>query len=203
MIFAVEGIDGSGKSSLVWELIQRNPKWIPIRFPGQTKEGQLLRELILNPNFGLYPIPEFFAFMTDFCQTHALLDYDEVYIMDRSCYSLLVHQVWGNENLSSSKKRIMEQMILDFIPVPILTFILHLPWQEAKKRSTTYEYGEPDNIENATDESWIRRSELYFRLPDRLAFREFTLYDCTEYPLPALADAVEKEIKEVISQGVC
>lgn len=201
MLFAVDAIDGAGKSTLVSELIRRNPSWIPIRFPGSTREGAVLRDLILNPNFGLYPIPTFFAFMTDFCQTYSCLEYDEIYIMDRSIYSVLVHQVWGNKQLSQSKKKLMERIALEFVAPPLHTFVLHLPWSEAKRRANQSEFGKADNIEGADDETWVNRSELYFHLPEALPLREFTVYDVMDYPLERLATSVENEIKEIIKVG--
>lgn len=202
MLFVLDGIDGSGKTSCAKLLCERNPSWESIKVPGHTNEGRVIRDILLNPEYYVRAKPAFFLFCADMLQTLQSLDYEKVYILDRSYYSALIYQVWGNPHLPIPQRRVMESVICNFFPSPEMTFILHADWRVAKARSTKQEFlGEDDQYEAADDRVWQKRAEDYLTLPDSFPSRDFTIIDTTHQTLDRVVLTIESDIQEII-EGV-
>jgi dTMP kinase len=66
--FTLEGIDGSGKSTVISiiqkELEKRNANFIAVREPGSTGIGEKIRDMLLDPNVFISPVEEVYLYAT-------------------------------------------------------------------------------------------------------------------------------------------
>lgn len=104
ILIAIEGIDGSGKSSLAKNLYQEllNQKYpvLLTKEPGATPLGQQLRSLVQEKKVAICPKAEFMLFATDRAQHFEelvipTLNQNKLIISDRMSDSSLVYQGYG------------------------------------------------------------------------------------------------------------
>jgi len=103
ILIAIEGIDGSGKSSLAKALCAQLAKHYPAvltKEPGATALGQQLRTLVQEKKVAICPKAEFLLFATDRAQHFQeviipLLNEKKIIISDRMADSSLVYQGFG------------------------------------------------------------------------------------------------------------
>ena len=89
MFLSIEGINGSGKTTISKGLVERFPKYELVRFPGYTKLGKTIRDtLYALPDVS--PLAKFFLFLADMQETFDKMPNDV--ISDRSALSTLVYQ---------------------------------------------------------------------------------------------------------------
>jgi len=101
-----EGVDGSGKTTqaniLFERLVTEGYKCILTEEPGATKEGEIIKELLLNPNFKLSQKTELFLFLADRAQhvqevITPALNNGNIVISSRYFFSTLVYQGYARK----------------------------------------------------------------------------------------------------------
>lgn len=145
MFITFEGIEGSGKSSLIAQLKKyfKNSKLQAFfsKEPGGTDLGKEIRKILLNPKYSFDPTSELLLLLADRAEhvqkiIRPNLQKNKLIFCDRYLDSTLAYQGSGR-NLD---KKIIREMFkaLDF-PIPDLTILLDVPVQiglgRARKRN--------------------------------------------------------------------
>ena len=145
MFVTFEGIEGSGKSSLIAQLKKyfKNSKLEAFfsKEPGGTDLGKEIRKILLNPKYSFDPTSELLLLLADRAEhvqkiIRPNLQKNKLIFCDRYLDSTLAYQGSGR-NLD---KKIIKEMFkaLDF-PIPDLTILLDVPVQiglsRARKRN--------------------------------------------------------------------
>ena len=140
MFITFEGIDGSGKSTLIdllaAEMKKQKLKFRKLREPGDTPLGESLRTL-LTTHKSITPLSELALFIAARAQLvqdviKPALDKGEHIICDRYADSTLAYQGYGR-GLDKSLIKRMNAAATQGI-VPDLTCLLDLPVEQAAKR---------------------------------------------------------------------
>jgi dTMP kinase len=167
---AIEGIDGSGKSTQVdllraWlpgsGLIPEGRELIVTREPGGTAFGQELRELLLRPELGLEPCPtaELLLYAADRAQHVATvirpaLDAGHWVLCDRFTGSTVAYQGFGR-NLRIDYIDQLNEMATGNLE-PDLVIWLDITIEEARKRIRRRRGIVADRIESTNDDLMVR-----------------------------------------------
>ena len=145
MFITFEGIEGSGKSSLIEQLKKyfKSSKLEAFfsKEPGGTDLGKEIRKILLNPKYSFDPTSELLLLLADRAEhvqkiIRPNLQKNKLIFCDRYLDSTLAYQGSGR-NLD---KKIIKEMFkaLDF-PIPDLTILLDVPVQiglsRARKRN--------------------------------------------------------------------
>ena len=145
MFITFEGIEGSGKSSLIAKLKKyfKSSKLEAFfsKEPGGTDLGKEIRKILLNPKYSFDPTSELLLLLADRAEhvqkiIRPNLQKNKLIFCDRYLDSTLAYQGSGR-NLD---KKIIKEMfkVLDF-PIPDLTILLDVPVQiglsRARKRN--------------------------------------------------------------------
>lgn len=145
MFITFEGIEGSGKSSLIAQLKKyfKSSKLEAFfsKEPGGTDLGKEIRKILLNPKYSFDPTSELLLLLADRAEhvqkiIRPNLQKNKLIFCDRYLDSTLAYQGSGR-NLD---KKIIKEMFkaLDF-PIPDLTILLDVPVQiglsRARKRN--------------------------------------------------------------------
>ena len=145
MFITFEGIEGSGKSSLIAQLKKyfKSSKLEAFfsKEPGGTDLGKEIRKILLNPKHSFDPTSELLLLLADRAEhvqkiIRPNLQKNKLFFCDRYLDSTLAYQGSGR-NLD---KKIIKEMFkaLDF-PIPDLTILLDVPVQiglsRARKRN--------------------------------------------------------------------
>ena len=145
MFITFEGIEGSGKSSLIAQLKKyfKSSKLEAFfsKEPGGTDLGKEIRKILLNPKYSFDPTSELLLLLADRAEhvqkiIRPKLQKNKLIFCDRYLDSTLAYQGSGR-NLD---KKIIREMFkaLDF-PIPDLTILLDVPVQiglsRARKRN--------------------------------------------------------------------
>ena len=141
MFISLEGSEGAGKSTLIDSLkkfFEKNKiEFLFTREPGATKEGEILREILLDKSIEIDPYTETFLLMADRLQ-HAnkivipALAEDINVLSDRYIDSTYAYQGAGRGISQEYLDQIIEPLNL---PMPELTIYLDLPVEEGLKRA--------------------------------------------------------------------
>lgn len=141
MFISLEGSEGAGKSTLIDSLkkfFKKNKiEFLFTREPGATKEGEILREILLDKSIEIDPYTETFLLMADRLQ-HAnkivipALAKDINVLSDRYIDSTYAYQGAGRGISQEYLDQIIEPLNL---PMPELTIYLDLPVEEGLKRA--------------------------------------------------------------------
>ena len=98
---AFEGIDGSGKTTLIEEvskaLVKADIEYSIVREPGGSKLGEGIRELLLSHDYEVDPTSEALLFSASRAQlieeiVKPTIELGKVVISDRSAYSSVAYQ---------------------------------------------------------------------------------------------------------------
>jgi len=147
----VEGIDGTGKSTLVHalasELGKKDRVVLASAEPTHGPHGTRLRALMQQGRFSVSPSEELDLFVADRRQhldekVIPALKCGETVILDRYFYSTMAYQ--GARGLDPSD---IHRMHLKFAPEPDLLIILELPLDKALERITRERGEKPDEFE--------------------------------------------------------
>ena len=145
MFITFEGIEGSGKSSVIAQLKKyfKSSKLEAFfsKEPGGTDLGKEIRKILLNPKYSFDPTSELLLLLADRAEhvqkiIRPNLQKNKLIFCDRYLDSTLAYQGSGR-NLD---KKIIKEMfkVLDF-PIPDLTILLDVPVQiglsRARKRN--------------------------------------------------------------------
>ena len=141
MFITLEGSEGAGKSTLIdslKEYFKKNKiEFHFTREPGATKEGQILREILLNKAIEIDPYTETFLLLADRLQhvnkiiIPTLAENINV-ISDRYIDSTYAYQGAGRGISLEYLDQIIKPLNL---PVPDITLYLDLPVEEGLKRA--------------------------------------------------------------------
>ena len=141
MFISLEGSEGAGKSTLIDSLkkfFKKNKiEFLFTREPGATKEGQILREILLDKSIEIDPYTETFLLVADrLLHTNKIvipaLAEDINVLSDRYIDSTYAYQGAGRGISQEYLDQIIEPLNL---PMPELTIYLDLPVEEGLKRA--------------------------------------------------------------------
>ena len=142
MIITLEGIEGSGKTTLIENLADvfrtLNHEVLVTREPGGCALGRELRQMLLNPETEICPEAELFLFLADRAQHVAevirpALKRGEVVLCDRYADSTVVYQGYGR-GLDIEKLRSLNDVAIGGL-WPDRTFVLDMDPADALKRA--------------------------------------------------------------------
>lgn len=103
--FAIEGLDGSGKTTAINRLKEEFPDFVYTREPGGSEFGEMIRQVLLDPRSKNVPaLPMLLGFMTSRASHFQelvlpALKEGKVVISDRFDASTFAFQLYGQENL--------------------------------------------------------------------------------------------------------
>lgn len=176
MFISFEGIEGSGKSSLIKNLknYYKNHA-LDVFFtkePGGTELGEKIREILLDPTSEIDPSSELFLLMAD--RVHHVknkinpnLNENKIVFCDRYIDSTIAYQ-GGGRDLDDKDIEGMIKMLK--LPIPDLTILLDVPVEtglmRAKERSELDRFEKEDiDFHKKIRQSYLNLQKRY---PDRI-----------------------------------
>jgi dTMP kinase len=176
MFISFEGIEGSGKSSLIKNLknYYKNHA-LDVFFtkePGGTELGEKIREILLDPTSEIDPSSELFLLMAD--RVHHVknkinpnLNENKIVFCDRYIDSTIAYQ-GGGRDLDDKDIEGMIKMLK--LPIPDLTILLDVPVEtglmRAKERSELDRFEKEDiDFHKKIRQSYLNIQKKY---PDRI-----------------------------------
>lgn len=176
MFISFEGIEGSGKSSLIKNLKNyfKNHA-LDVFFtkePGGTELGEKIREILLDPRSKIDPSSELFLLMAD--RVHHVknkinpnLNENKIVFCDRYIDSTIAYQ-GGGRDLDDKDIEGMIKMLK--LPIPDLTILLDVPVEtglmRAKERSELDRFEKEDiDFHKKIRQSYLNLQKKY---PDRI-----------------------------------
>lgn len=177
ILIAIEGIDGSGKSTFarhLYDALQQTYSHVKLtKEPGDTQAGKKIRELVQNQQEPLDPIAEFLLFAADRAEHFSkmilpLLKENYIIISDRLADSSLAYQGYGRgldkKMIKTINKWAMQDIKPDltiFIKVPVETALERI--EKRNETISTFEKKEfLEKVENGFEK--IYTSESYCNL---------------------------------------
>jgi len=176
MFISFEGIEGSGKSSLIKNLknYYKNHA-LDVFFtkePGGTELGEKIREILLDPTSEIDPSSELLLLMAD--RVHHVknkinpnLNENKIVFCDRYIDSTIAYQ-GGGRDLDDKDIEVMIKMLK--LPIPDLTILLDVPVETGLKRAK--ERSELDRFEKEDIDFHKKIRQSYLNLqkkyPDRI-----------------------------------
>lgn len=194
MFVVVEGVDGSGKSSLVRALAEalakRGSDVVVLREPGSTPVGERVRGLLLDPALGAVdPMTEALLFSAARAElvrrlVRPALAAGRTVLLDRYFFSTLAYQGGGGGADVGALTRISRAATRDLLPDVVL--LLDLPPEVAARRRRRG----ADRIE-AKDADYHRRvRDAYLSLATTSEFAPlFRVVDASRAPDEVVAAA--------------
>ena len=176
MFISFEGIEGSGKSSLIKNLknYYKNHA-LDVFFtkePGGTELGEKIREILLDPTSEIDPSSELLLLMAD--RVHHVknkinpnLNENKIVFCDRYIDSTIAYQ-GGGRDLDDKDIEVMIKMLK--LPIPDLTILLDVPVEtglmRAKERSELDRFEKEDiDFHKKIRQSYLNLQKKY---PDRI-----------------------------------
>lgn len=166
MFLALEGIDGSGKTTVAKLLAERVPGCLQLRTPGHAFPQ--VRDLVLNPTYSLDDNARLLFFLGEMVDLNtrviATNRDSRLVLTDRFFLSTFVYQVWMRyEQLSSAEFVTFLKIFKALLPDTDATVILSTDAETALKRAKGHdvEFSEKDHFEAAGIEAWKRRKTIY------------------------------------------
>jgi len=170
VFITLEGIEGSGKTTqanaLVEWLAEKKIPHLYIREPGSTKVGDMIRQILLNPqNREMHPKCEVFLFLAARSQlTHEkilpALKEKKVVVSDRFADSTFAYQIYAR-NLPGRPIAIFNRYATAGIK-PDLTFIVDMDVLKARQRGVF-----DDRLETEAEVYHQKVREGYLKLAHR------------------------------------
>jgi dTMP kinase len=196
MFVVVEGVDGSGKSSLVRTLAEaltargRDP--VVLREPGSTPVGERVRALLLDPALGaIDALTEALLFSAARAETvrrliRPALQAGRTVVLDRYFFSTLAYQGGGGGADLEALAQISRAATRDLLPDLVL--LLDLPTDAAARRRRR----RPDRIEGQDSAYHARVRSTYLALAESAEFGpRFHVLDATRPAAEVAAEAKE------------
>ncbi|MCM8792313.1 MAG: dTMP kinase [Candidatus Omnitrophica bacterium] len=201
LFFTFEGPEGSGKSThvkLLYEYLEKkNFDVIKVREPGDTRVGEKIRRIILNPEYKeISPLTETLLYMASRNQLveEVILPYlNKGYIVlcDRFLDSTIVYQGFALKVELDLIKKIANFVCKGI--TPDLTIVLDLPIKEGLHRVGK----KPDRIEKRNLAFHRRVREGYFKL-SRLYPHRIKII-----PVEEKISVTQNKIRELILEKIC
>ena len=173
LFISFEGPEGAGKSTQLARLSARLSEaqitHISTREPGGTPLGLRVREVVLDPDLSIHPLPEFLLYSASRAQLvrsviRPALDRGEVVLCDRYADSSLAYQGFGR-GLDSDLLADLTREVTGGL-TPDLTVLLDLDPALGLARAASR--GQPDRLE---------RADLAFHVRVRAGFRALATRD--------------------------
>ncbi len=192
----VEGIEGSGKSTLVAGLSERlramGKETIVTREPGGTPAGDAIRRIFLEPGLPVAPLTE--ALLLNAARAQHVVDLIEpalrsgaIVLCDRFVDSNLAYQGYGRGIDRSFLQELCDTATGGL--VPNLTFVLDLPVAISRERVAARNGGAGDRMERE-DPAFYERVRHGFLDLARASSRYHVL-DATKPPEELIAQAFQ------------
>ncbi len=166
---AIEGIDGSGKSTFLKELVnelnKKEVSFITLREPGHGLIGEKIRELLLSNDYKVSHRSEVLLFAAN----RAQLSYDEIkpamdsgkwVFSDRTVISSLAYQALGRGLSLDTVQEINEFALDDIWPDRVI--LLNLPVDKVKDRQVI-----ADRIGSSDFEFFSKVQDAYLSIADK------------------------------------
>jgi dTMP kinase len=198
LFIVLEGIDGSGKTTLVrrleQKLIQYGSKVITVEEPGGTPVGERIRQILLARALPMEALAELFLFEA---ARHQLvrtvirpsLEAGQLVLADRFALSSLAYQSYGR-GLDMKLVRQLNGLATEGLE-PDLTILLDLPAERALERK-----GQPRDRLETTGLEFLRRvRQGYLALLEQLKPEHGLRLDAT-WSAEALTEAILEKIRE-------
>lgn len=207
MFITFEGLDGSGKTTAIKELIyflkenKLDGNFVFTREPGGSgiKEAEYIRKFVLSPKYEIDPMSEALLYLTS-RKMHLVkiinpaLASNKIVVCDRFIDSSLAYQGAGRE-LGIEKIKMLNSLVTDNIK-PDLTFFIKISPEVAIKRLTK-QGGEFDRLENEGIEFYKKINKGYEEVIKNDLSR-FVIID-GELEIKEVAKKVIKKIMEIIN----
>jgi len=183
--FTLEGIDGSGKSTVISiiqkELEKRNANFIAVREPGSTGIGEKIRDMLLDPNVFISPVEEVYLYATSraiFVRRIVLpaLNSGKIVISERYVDSSFAYQGYGKGVPLKFIYEINKTAISGVFPN--LTVLLDIDPSIGIKR---LESKKKDRLELEGLNFYERVRDGYLKLAERFRYR-YMVVDGTKEP---------------------
>ncbi|HOL55917.1 MAG: dTMP kinase [Dictyoglomi bacterium] len=183
--FTLEGIDGSGKSTVISiiqkELEKRNANFIAVREPGSTGIGEKIRDMLLDPNVFISPVEEVYLYATSraiFVRRIVLpaLNSGKLVISERYVDSSFAYQGYGKGVPLKFIYEINKTAISGVFPN--LTVLLDIDPSTGIKR---LESKKKDRLELEGLNFYERVRDGYLKLAERFRYR-YMVVDGTKEP---------------------
>lgn len=165
-LIVLEGAEGAGKTTqlrlLTERLTSRGVECVGVREPGGTPVGDVIRELLLNPQATISPASEALLFMASRAELvsremRPKLENGNVVIVDRFFLSTYAYQVVGR-GLPEVEVRSANKLATGGL-VPDLTILLDVPVAIGMQRADSR--GARDRMERSGDDFHTRVSEAF------------------------------------------
>ena len=172
MFISFEGIEGSGKSSLLENLkkyyLKKELEVIFTKEPGGTELGKDIRDILLNPESSISSEAELLLLMADRIEhvttiINPNLKKNKIIFCDRYIDSTIAYQGKGR-NLSEDK--IKELIDILNLPIPDLTILLDLPVEDGLLRANKRNELDRFEKEDINFHKSIRKSYLDLQKKD-------------------------------------
>ena len=193
MLVMIEGIDGTGKTSVVNSL--KDYFYVEEALFLHTP-SDFIRDTLLGNK--LDDIAKFFLFIGDMIDMREMLyrqSAEKIVFLDRFFVSTFVYQI-ALGNMSDEEKRVAIKAIQTYLPKFDHTFILTAKTEVAMQRSETR--GIPaDSFESAKIGVWEKRKQAY----ENICFSEIsemlgnvTVLDTTNYPVERTTEVIKRVV---------
>ena len=196
LFLSVEGIDGSGKTTVVDFLVRRLKEHrIPclrVREPGTTRVGESLRSILLDSRLeGIHPWTEVLLYLASQNQQvqeviRPALEKGTWVVADRFADATLAYQGWGRGLDLRAIEAVQREVLQGFRPHK--TLLLDCPVDLALQRRSG-RTGGPDRLESESADFHERVRQGYLNLARREPQR-FVVVDASE-PLERVLRQVE------------
>lgn len=155
IFFAIEGLDGAGKTTLVNNLSENGFK--SLKTPPELYE--VIRKKI-------HPLKEasLFYYLSSLCFALEVEAKDENnFILDRYFFSTITHYVANNKNCSEKEFYRIFHKLEEFITFPEITFFIQLDFETRIKRisSRSTKEKELDNVTRKYNDFWVNCMNKY------------------------------------------
>jgi len=205
MFITFEGIDASGKTTQLKFLEEKLKKAgmdvISTRQPGGTRIGQLIREILLNPeNTEMVSITEVLLYMADRIQhikqiILPALEKKQIVLCDRYHDATLAYQGGGRELDLSWLKMLQDDHVL----TPDLTLWFDISLEESQKRL------QQRNILNDEENCRLESESADFFSRVRQSYQDLCIKNSTRYvqiPADGTIESIEKEVTQIIKAKI-
>lgn len=212
MFITLEGIEGSGKTTQIWRLVDffedRGIECVATRQPGGTLIGENIRSILLDPaNSALEPLAELLLYLADRAQhinelIRPALKNGKTVVCDRYFDATLVYQGFAR-GLSIELIRQLHQLLFDDLK-PDVTLLLDLSPQVGLERA----WQQLNNGQRSGDESRFEAEAVAFHEKVRAGYLElarlepdrFRIVDAAQSQDEVFA-AISKNISSILKQS--
>lgn len=212
MFITLEGIEGSGKTTQIWRLVDffedRGIECVATRQPGGTLIGENIRSILLDPaNSALEPLAELLLYLADRAQhinelIRPALKKGKTVVCDRYFAATLVYQGFAR-GLSIELIRQLHQLLFDDLK-PDVTLLLDLSPQVGLERA----WQQLNNGQRSGDESRFEAEAVAFHEKVRAGYLElarlepdrFRIVDAAQSQDEVFA-AISKNISSILKQS--